>query len=142
MYSLALRSLWPLAAGPLGLLLALVVWAGPVRAQQAPSRELTTEEYAREIQKQLKQVEEHDCTSKQAAHFFVGWVVFVVLAVVIVSVAVAFKVGIWLLSRMSATTDPQQLLMSDPWMRAHLAQQKAGSGLLTPPPGAPVPPGQ
>jgi hypothetical protein len=125
MYALPLRPPRAPAAGALGLLLALLLCAGPVRAQQSPSREPSTQEYAREIQKQMKEVEDSNCTNRQIIRFFKSWVGLVLIALVVVPLVIAFKVAIWFASRMTATTDPEKLAMSDPWVRAHLARQKA-----------------
>ncbi len=119
------RSSWSLAAGPLGLLVALLICAAPVRAQQAPSKEPSTRDYARQLEKDLKEAEDYDPSTMSAVRIFKTWVGLVVLAVIVVSAVTAFKVAIWLFCRVSATTDPEKLAMSDPWVRAHLARQKA-----------------
>ena len=125
------RSFWPPAA-PLGLLLALLFFAPAAHAQQAPSREPTTREYAREIQKQIKEVEGSNCTNRGIMRLFKSWVGVVLIALVVVPLVIAFKVGIWFLSRMTATSDPEKLAMSDPWARAQLARQESQE---SPPPG-------
>jgi hypothetical protein len=124
MYALLPRPSRAPAAGALALLVAALLCA-PAQAQQTPSQEPTTREYAREIQKQMKEVEESDCTNRQIMRFFKSWVGLVLLALVVVPLVIGFKVAIWFASRMTATTDPEKLALSDPWVRAQLARQKA-----------------
>ncbi len=119
------RSSWSLAAGSLGLLVALLVCAGPAHAQRTPSKELSTQDYLRQFEKDMKEAEDHDPSTGNIVRGFKAWVGFIVLGVVVVSAGVAFKVALWLYSRASATTDPEKLAMNDPWIRAHLAKQKA-----------------
>jgi len=125
MYALLPRPSLAPAAGTLALLVASLACAPAAHAQQTPSREPTTREYAREIQKQMKQVEEPDCTNRQIVRLFKSWVGVVLIALVVVPLVIPFKVAIWFLSRMTATTDPEKLALSDPWACAHLARQKA-----------------
>ena len=73
----------------------------------------------------MKEVEGPSCTNRQIVRFFKSWVGLVLMALVVVPLVIAFKVAIWFASRMTATTDPEKLAMSDPWGRAHLARQKA-----------------
>lgn len=126
------RSCWLHAAAPLALLTALLVCAPRAHARPALSAELTTREYAREIQKELKAADESsDPQTRKVTRLFTSWAFFSILAVVVGVLVVGFKAGIWALSRATATTDPNKLAMSDPWVRAHLAQQKGREG---PPP--------
>jgi hypothetical protein len=106
----------------------------PAHAQQKPSREPTTQEYARQFEKELKEAENHDPSTRKLVRFFKSWVGLVIIAVVVVSIAVALQVTVRLLSRASGSTDPEKLAMKDPWVRAQLARQKADeSGASTDP---------
>ncbi len=128
MSALLLRPSLTPAAGTLTLLAASLVCAPAVQAQSAPSREPTTREYASEIQKQMKEVEDSGDQNRQIVRLFKSWVGVVLIALVVVPLVIAFKVAIWFTSRMTATTDPEKLAMSDPWVRAQLARQKANGG--------------
>jgi hypothetical protein len=119
------RSSWLLAAGSLGLLAALLICAGPAHAQQRPSKEPSTQDYARQFEKDVQEAEGYDAATRNVVRGFKAWVGFIVLGVVVVSAVIAFKVALWFYSRASATTDPEKLAMNDPWIRAHLASQKA-----------------
>src|SRR4051794_26000314 len=118
-------SSWAPVAAAAVLLAALLVVAGPARADKAPSKEPTTQEYARQLEKDLKTAEDHDPTSRNIVRLFKSWVGFVILALVVAPLVIGFKLTMWFVRRASAPTDPAQLAMSDPWIRAHLAQQKA-----------------
>ncbi len=54
--------------------------------------------------------------------------------------AIGLIAGVWLYLRFSPPTDPQQLAMSDPWIRAHLDKLPAGTPGEAPPAEAPAPP--
>jgi hypothetical protein len=118
------RGEWRLPAACL-LLGALLTFPGPVRAQQQPSRGRSTEDYAREVDRQLKEAEDADPSSREIISYFRSWAFLSVAAVVVGGVLVLLKVGLHVLTRMSSTSDPEKLAMSDPWVRAHLARQKA-----------------
>ncbi|HJZ54264.1 MAG TPA: hypothetical protein VKE74_04870 [Gemmataceae bacterium] len=45
---------------------------------------------------------------------------------------IVLSVGSGVYIRLSATTDPQKLAASDPWIRAHLAQSRPGGSAHTP----------
>jgi hypothetical protein len=115
---------------------ALLTFPGPVRAQQQPSKSRSTEDYAREVDRQLKEAEDADPSSREIISYFRSWAFLSVAAVVVVGVLVLLKVGLHVLTRMSSTSDPEKLAMSDPWVRAHLARQKAASE--QPPPNEPA----
>jgi hypothetical protein len=109
----------------IGVLAVLLCCIGTVQAQKPASREPSTGDFARQFEKDLKDAEEHDPASGEILRYFKSWFILVVLAMVLVSAAVAVKVGVWVFRRMSATTDPEKLAMSDPWVRAQLARQRA-----------------
>jgi hypothetical protein len=112
---------------PLVGMLAVVLLVGwqQAFAQQRSSREPTTQEYARQFEKDLNEAENHDPSTRKIVRFFKSWVGLVIIAVVVVAVAVTLKVTVALLTRSSGTTDPEKLAMQDPWVRAQLARQKA-----------------
>lgn len=112
------------AAAAVALLVALSVCARPVQAQQGSSREPTTEEYARQLDKDLKVAEDHDPSTRNIVRLFKSWFGLVILALVVAPLVIAFKVAMWFFARVSAPTDPHKLALSDPWIRAHLAQQE------------------
>jgi hypothetical protein len=109
----------------LGVLAALLFCIGTVQAQRPISKGPTTGDYARQFEKDLKEAEEHDPASGEILRDFKSWFFLVIIAMVLVSATVAVKVVAWWLRRMSATTDPEKLAMSDPWVRAHLIRQRA-----------------
>jgi hypothetical protein len=125
------RSLFALVAGSVALVVAFLIGVGPVQAQQKSSREPTTEEYARQFDKDLKEAEDYDPSTRGVVRLFKSWVGLVILALVIAPIVIAFKVGMWFFARASAPSNPQQLAMSDPWIRAHLAKQN-GEGTAPP----------
>jgi hypothetical protein len=125
MYRILPRSSWSLAAAPLGLLVALLVCAAPARAQRAPSKEPSTQDYVRQLDKDLDEAEGYNAATRNVVRGFKAWLGLIVIGVVVVSAGVAFKVALWFYSRAAGTTDPEKLAMSDPWVRAHLAKQKA-----------------
>jgi hypothetical protein len=122
------RSPWSPVAGAVALLVALLVCAGPVQAQKAPSREPTSQESLRQFEKDLKQAEEYDPSTANLVHLFESWVVLVILAFVVAVVVIALNVVVWVIRRTSATTDPEKLALSDPWVRAQLARRQAEGG--------------
>jgi len=126
------RSFCAPVAGSVGLLVALLVCAGPARADKSPSKEPTTQEYARQLEKDLKEAEDHDPTSRNIVRLFKSWVGLVVLALVVAPLVIGFKAAMWFVRKASAPTDPQQLALSDPWIREQLARQKVQGG--APPP--------
>src|SRR5262249_41317825 len=116
------RSVWAPVAGAVGLLVALLVCSGPARAGQAPPREPSSQESLRQFEKELKEAEEYDPSTANLVHIFESWVVLVILAVVVTVVVIALNVFVWVIRRTSATTDPEKLALSDPWVRAQLAR--------------------
>src|SRR5438045_8835600 len=119
------RLVWAPIAGAVALLVAFLVCAGPVQAQRAPSREPSSQESLRQFEKDLKEAEEYDPSTANLVHLFESWVVLVILAVVVTLVVIGLNVFVWVIRRTSATTDPEKLALSDPWVRAQLARQKA-----------------
>jgi hypothetical protein len=107
---------------PVGLLVVLI-GSGPVQAQQRSANEPSARDYARMLEKQLKEAEDHDCTSRRLVRFFRSWVFFVILGAVVVTIGIGLKAAGWLYLRVSTTTDPEKLARGDPWVRAHLARQ-------------------
>jgi hypothetical protein len=119
------RSFSSPAACPVALLAALLACAGPAHAQQAPPREPSAQGQPSQFERDLKQAEDHDPSSRRIVRAFKGWAGLVIVAMVVVPVVLALKAAAGLFTRMRATTDPEKLALSDPWVRAHLARRKA-----------------
>jgi len=120
------RPFRPPAAGPLALLAALLVGAGPALAQQAPTGGPSAQGQPGQFERDLKQAQDHDPSTGRLVRAFKTWFVLAAVALVVVPVVIALKVAVGLYTRLSATTDPEKLARGDPWVRAHLARQKAG----------------
>jgi len=113
--------------GCVGILSVLLLFCpGPVHAQPGPSKVPWTQDDARRVQQQLQAMEDEP-PWMQIVHFFESWVVFFVVAMVVVGVVVVLKMGGSLWVRTSATTDLEKLAQNDPWIRDHLSRQKAGA---------------
>src|SRR5262249_38977680 len=125
------RGVWsPLAV------LVVAFWllgSGTIHAQTSSSKEPTAGEFAKEVHKQMKEAEEYDPSFGGYLRLAESWAVVVVLTTIIVVVSVVLTVIARIYLRMSTTTDPTKLAMSDPWIRAHLAQQAANGERIDPP---------
>src|SRR5262245_17677841 len=97
------RSLCAPVAGSVALLVALLVCAGPAHAQQKPSKEPSTQEYARQLEKDLKEAEDYDPSTRNIFRLFKSWVGLVILALIIAPLVIGFKVVMWFVRRASAT---------------------------------------
>jgi hypothetical protein len=104
-------------------LLVLLIGSGPIQAEQRLANERSARDYAHMLEKQLKEAENHDCTSRGLVGFFRSWVFFVIFGAVVVTIGIVLKAAGWLYLHVSTTTDPEKLARGDPWVRAHLARQ-------------------
>jgi hypothetical protein len=116
----------PVAQARVVVLVALLfVAAGPACAQQAPGTQPSSGDYLRQFNKQMEGAEAAGPQFGEYTRLFKSWVFLTVVAVVVVGVAVVVGVGVRVYLRMSTTTDPEKLALSDPWVRAELARRKA-----------------
>lgn len=132
-----------------GLALSLLVSAGSVRAQDWGYRQpygpwaggqrdwaKAFEDFQNkpgEIARQQREAaarglyEMHEASEREARTYRWNETAYLVLAAIVVALTLLSVVfGIYV--RSSATTDPHKLAMSDPWLRAHLAQSSAAGG--------------
>ena len=107
------------------LFAVLLVSAGPASAQQTPGTQPSSGDYLRHFDKQMEEAEASDPYFGEYTRLIKSWVFFTVVAVVVVGAVVVLGVAVRFYLRMSSTTDPEKLAMSDPWIRAELARRKA-----------------
>ena len=130
------RSYRQAAACAAALLALLLLCPAPARAEPTRSRDRSSPSSASQFEKDLKVAEDHDPQSRNAIRLFKGWFALFVLALVVAPVVIAVTLVLRFVSRMTATTSPDKLAESDPWVRAELARRKAG-GEQPPPAGEP-----
>jgi hypothetical protein len=112
----------------LGVLLALLlVSSGWAQAQNNSTTGPSPEDVDRALQ-QMKEAEEDNPFSGRIIRLFKSWVFLVVLAVVVVTLVIVFKVGAWLYVKGQSSTATDRFIASDPWVREHMARLQAEEG--------------
>jgi hypothetical protein len=100
----------------------------PVRAQHAPAQKPSTQDYLRQIDQQMKDAERLDPSTGRVFRVFRWWVFLAVGATIIVAALVVLKVVSEFYLRASGPTDPEKLALTDPWVRAQRARERAAGG--------------